>query len=111
MIVEKACWERGCACYDYRLDEGIEVTLVQPKQEPVAYLCENAVGHKYFRRKKPPSEYKPTALYTAPPQREFIGLTEDEYEAIRAAGGFGKGSLRFKNIFEAIETQLKEKNT
>ena len=29
MIVEKACWERGCACYDYRLDEGVEVTLAQ----------------------------------------------------------------------------------
>ncbi len=29
MIVEKACWERGCACYDHRLDEGVEVTLAQ----------------------------------------------------------------------------------
>lgn len=32
--------------------------------EPVAYLCENAVGHKYFRWKKPSSVYKPIALYT-----------------------------------------------
>ena len=29
MIVEKACWERGCACYDYRLDEGVEVALAR----------------------------------------------------------------------------------
>ena len=29
VIIEKACWERGCACYDYRLDEGVEVTLVR----------------------------------------------------------------------------------
>lgn len=72
MIVEKACWERGCACYDYRLDEGVEVTLAQ---------------------------------------REWVGLTDEEYEAIRAAGEFGKGSLRFKNIFNAIEAKLKEKNT
>ena len=34
------------------------------QQEPVAYLCENAVGHKYFRWKKPSSIYKPIALYT-----------------------------------------------
>jgi hypothetical protein len=34
------------------------------KQEPVAYLCENAVGHKYFRWKKPSSVYKPIPLYT-----------------------------------------------
>ena len=38
------------------------------QQEPVAYLCENAVGHKYFRWKKPSSTYKPIALYTSPQQ-------------------------------------------
>jgi hypothetical protein len=31
---------------------------------PIAYLCENAVGHKYFRWKKPSSAYKPIPLYT-----------------------------------------------
>lgn len=31
---------------------------------PIGYLCENAVGHKYFRWKKPPSSYKPIPLYT-----------------------------------------------
>ncbi len=26
MIVDKACWERGCACHDSRVDgEGVEV--------------------------------------------------------------------------------------
>ena len=34
------------------------------EQKPVAYLCENAVGHKYFRWKKPSSVYKPIPLYT-----------------------------------------------
>jgi hypothetical protein len=33
-------------------------------QEPVAYLCENAAGHRYFRWKKPSSTYKPIPLYT-----------------------------------------------
>ena len=37
---------------------------------PIGYLCENAVGHKYFRWKKPTSTYKPIALYTTPPQRK-----------------------------------------
>ena len=32
MIVEKACWERGCACYDHRLDEGVKVTLAREWQ-------------------------------------------------------------------------------
>ena len=31
---------------------------------PVAYLCENAAGHRYFRWKKPSGIYKPIALYT-----------------------------------------------
>ena len=30
---------------------------------PIGYLCENAVGQKYFRLKKPSSVYKPVALY------------------------------------------------
>jgi hypothetical protein len=38
----------------------ISVTVL----EPIGYLCENAVGHKYFRWKKPPSTYKPIPLYT-----------------------------------------------
>ena len=42
----------------------IQADRQQPEQEPVAYLCENAVGHKYFRWKKPSSTYKPIALYT-----------------------------------------------
>jgi len=37
----------------------ISITVPQP----IGYLCENAVGHKYFRWKKPPSTYRPIALY------------------------------------------------
>ena len=41
----------------------ISITVPQP----IGYLCENAVGHKYFRWKKPPSTYKPIALYAEKP--------------------------------------------
>lgn len=58
-------------------EEGdIHTCTPKPEQEPVAYLCENAVGHKYFRWKKPSSTYKPIALYTAPPQRK--PLTDEQ---------------------------------
>ena len=43
---------------------------------PIAYLCENATGHKYFRWKKPSSVYKPIPLYTNQPQRK--PLTDEE---------------------------------
>jgi hypothetical protein len=46
---------------------------------PVAYLCENAVGHKYFRWKKPSSTYKPIPLYTTPPQRKPMTDEEIQY--------------------------------
>ena len=41
----------------------IREALAQAEREPIGYLCENAVGHKYFRWKKPPSTYNPIALY------------------------------------------------
>lgn len=52
--------------------------LESGQSEPVAYLCENAVGHQYFRWKLPADVYKPVALYTHPavpepnPWREAI---------------------------------------
>ena len=56
--------------YDERYAEELEQP--QPNQSdtvsvtmpvPIGYLCENAVGHKYFRWKKPASTYKPIPLY------------------------------------------------
>ena len=68
-------------------DHFINLTNAQ-QQEPVAYLCENAVGHKYFRWKKPSSTYKPIALYTTPPAQlavpDAIGPNEDELPAYAA---------------------------
>ncbi len=80
----------------------------QPEPEPVAYLCENAVGHKYFRWKKPQSVFKPIALYTAPPQRKWQGLTDEEIMSLLP------GAVRlppgWADTVRAIEAKLKEKN-
>jgi hypothetical protein len=87
----------------------IKEALAQPKQEPVAYLCENAVGHKYFRWKKPSSTYKPIALYTTPPQRTWVGLTDEELSEV-----YNQADWDTVNGWEyerAIEARLKEKNT
>ena len=91
-----SCGMDSCDC-----DEG--TYNPQAQQEPVAYLCESAVGHKYFRWKKTTSHYKPIPLYTAPPKREWVGLTDDELEEY--SKWFGG-----KNVVKAIEDKLKEKN-
>ena len=88
-----------------------EAVLKHAVQEPIAYLCENAVGHRYFRWKKPSSEYKPIALYTAhaSPQRIWQGLTEEEI--IRLRHLYDTTAHWSLDMFaRAIEAKLKEKN-
>ena len=89
--------------------DALRERLAQPEQEPVAYLCENAVGHKYFRWKKPSSTYKPIALYTTPPQRPWVGLTDEELEAMaeKFVTNCYFDTLKYAR---AIEAKLKEKN-
>ena len=89
-------------------------TLAQPEQEPVAYLCENAIGHKYFGWKKPSSTYKPIALYTTPPQRTWVGLTDEDKKQIAKEANYnwemttGEYAERIGRLTEA---KLKELNT
>ena len=73
--------------------------------EPMAYLCENAVGHKYFRWKKPPSTYKPIALYTLPSQRKWVGLTDQEITYIESM------TLDTNDAIRMAAVALMEKNT
>ncbi len=55
---------------------------------------------------------KPTVsmpLFTVPPQREWVGLTREELEEISEFHFHGAFSGR--DVYEDIETRLKEKNT
>ena len=73
--------------------------------EPIGYLCENAVGHKYFRWKKPPSTFKPIPLYTAP-HRPWVGLTKEERHEISMAN-----RPYCADVMAAHEEELKRRNT
>ena len=46
-----------------------------------------------------------TALYTAPPQREWVGLTHEEHMEIMT------GTMTTSSRMAAVEAKLKEKNT
>ncbi len=79
------------------------VADLRPEQEPVAFV------NGYFGGYLTITCFDPTlilpdglALYTAPPQKEWVGLTDDEREHFRKLGFVG---------VLAVEAKLKEKNT
>ena len=62
--------------------EELEARLAQPEQEPVAWRFHDRNMWCYVDHLTdlPQDKFKP--LYTAPPQREWQGLTDEEYEAM-----------------------------
>ena len=90
--------------------------LAQPEQKPVAWIYK---GEKSFDGNKYSDEYELTAskqvalwkdkdakpLYTTPPQRTWVGLTEAQ------CGVLWKTNMTPFEYYQAIEAKLKEKNT
>ena len=80
-----------------------------PEQEPVGYASEGAAerlttvkqAHEQIRSFRLFTHEVP--LYTTPPQRPWVGLTEDEAFACQGRDYF--------ETYKAIEAKLKEKNT
>ena len=87
--------------------EALRQALAQPEQEPVGYVTIETISSwakvpsiKWFK--------KPTQgpLYTAPPKREWVGLTDAEVEAWRGNYDFFDSAL-----VREVEAKLKEKNS
>ena len=87
--------------------EALRARLAQPdvpetafgETEPVAWISHNAGLY----HGKPDESLNPLPLYTAPPQREWVGLTEEERLEILAVGGEAA-------VLYVTEAKLKEKN-
>ena len=83
---------------------GWQAALAQPEQEPVAYTNgTDVILAKYWTADYPPKGWEPLG-YTTPPQRTWVGLT-DEDDIDWEEGG------NLKDLAKAIEAKLKEKNT
>ena len=98
--------------YEGELRE-LRQALAQTEQEPVAYVTiEPAIDGDW--RKCPSIKWfnKPTdgPLYTAPPKREWVGLTDDELKALCHEWQIIYGGY-VRPFAETIEAKLKEKNT
>ena len=79
------------------------------RHEPVGYIDGAYGGYAVFTPVKPAAVYPDkTALYTAPPKREWVGLTdEDCAECVQVTAASGSAM----QLIAAIEAKLKEKNT
>jgi hypothetical protein len=77
----------------------------QPAQEPVGQVgaigSDGFVGHIYDDRKVKTGD----KLYTAPPKREWVGLTDEELHEICNSYYYGD-----RELVKLIEAKLKEKN-
>ena len=98
--------------YCKRAASALRQALAQPEQEPVAWFQveKDADGsNRYIQiSETDPEFYVP--LYTAPPKREWVGLTDEEIEEL--AKWADKHAAPWHLEFaKAIEAKLKEKNT
>ena len=95
----------------FRAIEALRARLAQPEQEPVAWADKVDIdrdGHDlWVSRQKPAKDGVP--LYTAPPKREWVGLTKEELAEI--AEFHFHGALSGREFYDDVETKLKEKNT
>ena len=90
--------------------EALRQALAQPEQEPVGYVTIETISSwakvpsiKWFK--------KPTEgpLYTAPPKREWVGLTDEEIEECKINGGLPH-AINWRLSVKVMEAKLKEKN-
>ena len=96
---------------DYALVNAIceELKQAQPEQEP---LCTAAMFDDAFLAKSGLSPH--TKLYTTPPQRTWVGLTDEEVEEIERWVEFkeeGSGRIPMGKLVSYISEKLRNKNT
>lgn len=88
--------------------EGLEAQLAQREPEPVAWTVRGLITD--FSRDFSAYQTKTytVPLYTAPPQREWVGLTKEELAEI--AEFHFHGALSGREFYDDVEAKLKEKN-
>ena len=100
--------KRQMAAYRDALFEKFEVA--QPAQEPVAFICQSNLYMAEDVDEYCTATHIP--LYTAPPQRPWVGLTDEEIDAIywQHENHCGEYKVSIWPYERAIEAKLKEKN-
>ena len=84
----------------------LEAALAEPEQEPVA--CVGTNGDLMWLKKPEVIYSKPRPLYTAPPRRGWVGLTDEEIAKV--ANSCVWSETYHIDFARAIEAKLREKN-
>lgn len=92
--------------YKRMLDVAEAASQPQQQAEPVAWM--DREGDLYKIPEIPEWAPPHTMLYTAPPQRQWVGLTDEEIQAIHDTYYRRMGRMEFA---QKLEAKLKEKNT
>ena len=87
------------------LEKCIEELTAQPKQEPYGYFKAEPFG--WVECAETDDDAK--ALYEAPPQRPWVGLTEEERSSFWTPDYMTQKG--WDRLFDSIEDKLKQKNT
>ena len=95
-------WRNNSGVNWDELEAAIKEALAQPGQEPVGTVqCINGVTIGYLDVMQPVG----TKLYTTPPQRTWVGLTDKELDE------FSEVKLGAYDLCLEVEAKLKEKNS
>ena len=95
--------------------ERLREALTQPEQEPVAWVDPTTLHHLKIGLEGVHLVYETEMVNSLPlydkPQREWVGLTDDEIQEI--LGPYGDRPIKgyTRKLFDQIEVKLKEKNT
>jgi hypothetical protein len=88
----------------------IKEALAQPEQEPVAKVIDWGVEGPRLQGLTNDWPVVGTLLYTTPPQRTWVGLTDKEIDSYFEDQGWSP-SKDYYPVIKAIEAKLKEHNT
>ena len=84
------------------------------QQEPVAWMVYTLDGKSVCVTDNPTDfgdQHKARPLYTTPPRREWVGLTDGEIDPmVFKRFNDGKAAAKAKSLAQAIEAKLREKN-
>ena len=84
----------------------------EAKDEPVAWMCadESLINKGYARFSHVCMGEWKIPVYTTPPQRTWVGLTDEEMLMLEETTTCTKDESWLRNLTQAIEAKLKEKN-